>query len=451
MSLTGFVGQRLGRWTLSKKLGSGGFGAAWLASDDNGQEAALKILPGPPGGEARALARICHPAVPALLDAQGGAHPFLCMELAPGRTLTRMIKAGRAPDKAAITVLAVLADALSAVHVAGLVHGDIKPDNVIIDSVAAGKMMIVDFGVAGTGEGGTLLYAAPERLGGAGPSTESDVYSLGLSLWEMLHSQLPWAELGPSMALLKRRGPPPDPTEGPAWLKDLVVQMLAFETANRPKASDIADACAAHGAKIPAPGPDLLRIRASAVHIPSAPVEQEIQQWREHGGTLAVVGLTGAGRTHTLDRITVDLKADGMSVLRLVATGEPWGSIRLALTSPRDRAHQCLRAALAPLLRGQSIPFPVNLTVSRPDKGLAAGRTRSIYVRPRDSIASVAHPSLPVAPLQDASSFGLLFPGCWRSSRGQSQRREHTKRRRRAHDRPEHHGHLTGRAKHRIR
>jgi signal transduction histidine kinase/tetratricopeptide (TPR) repeat protein len=334
MSLAAVVGERLGRWTLSKKLGSGGFGSAWLASDDNGQEAALKILGGPPGGEARALARICHPAVPALLDAQGGTKPYLCMELAPGRTLTRMIKAGRAPDRAAITVLAVLADALSAVHIAGMSHGDMKPDNVVVSSVAAGKMMIVDFGVAGTGEGGTLLYAAPERLAGAGPTPENDVYSLGLSLWEMLHGQLPWAELGPSMALLKRRGPPPDPSEGPEWLQELVVQMLAFDPANRPTAANVADACAAHGAKIPAPGPDLLRIRATSVHIPSVGVEQEVAKWKEEGGALAIVGTPGSGRSHTLDRVTIDLKAAGWSVLRLVATGEPWGSIRQALASP---------------------------------------------------------------------------------------------------------------------
>ena len=120
----------------------------------------------------------------------------------------------------------------------------------------------------------------------------------------------------------------------------------------------------------------------------------------------------------------------------------------------KDRAHQCPRAALAASSTGSVDSFSGVVPVSRPDQGLAAGRTRSIDVRPRDSIVSVAHPnhevSLPVAPLQDASSFGLLFPDCWRSPRGQSQRREHTRRRRRAHDRPEHHGHLTGRAKHRI-
>jgi hypothetical protein len=95
-----------------------------------------------------------------------------------------------------------------------------------------------------------------------------------------------------------------------------------------------------------------------------------------------------------------------------LSPGAPPGAASL-----RDRAHQCLRAALATLLRGQSIPFSVNLRGARPDKDLAVGRTRLIYVHTRDSIVSVAHPSLPVAPLQDASNFGLFFPGCWRSPR----------------------------------
>jgi hypothetical protein len=73
------------------------------------------------------------------------------------------------------------------------------------------------------------------------------------------------------------------------------------------------------------------------------------------------------------------------------------------------------RARLAASSTGSVDSFSGVVTVSRPDKGLAPGRTRSIDVRARGSSESVAHRSLPVAPLQDASPFGLLFPGCWRS------------------------------------
>jgi hypothetical protein len=124
----------------------------------------------------------------------------------------------------------------------------------------------------------------------------------------------------------------------------------------------------------------------------------------------------------------------------------PTSASRARPSSSRDRAHQCPRAALAASSTGSVDSFSGVVTVSRPDKGLAAGRTRSIDIRAQYSSVSVAHPShevsLPGAPLQDASSFGLFFPGCWRSPRGQSQRREQFhwwgKRRRRAHDRPEH-------------
>jgi signal transduction histidine kinase/tetratricopeptide (TPR) repeat protein len=333
MSVAGHVGERLGRWTLQKKLGSGGFGSAWLAEDDNGYTAALKLLPGPPGGELRALAQVCHPAIPSLLDASGGARPFLAMELAPGRTLRKMIKAGRAPDSAAVTVVAVLADALSAVHQAGMIHGDVKPDNFVVNSVKNREMMLVDFGVAGTGEGGTLLYASPERLAGEPATPACDVYAVGLIAYEMLHTHLPWADLGVSMSLLKRKGEAPLATSGPEWLQRLMERMLALAPEDRPTADEVADACAAHGAVIPAPGPDLLRLRASRVHIPQPGVDEAIKAWVKDGGALAVVGPSGAGRTHAAERAAIELRAEGLPMIRLVDTGEPWGPIRAALAS----------------------------------------------------------------------------------------------------------------------
>lgn len=333
MSLAGRVGERLGRWTLQKRLGQGGFGSAWLAEDDNGYSAALKLLPGAPGGELRALAQVCHPAIPSMLDAQGGSRPFLAMELAPGRTLTKMIRAGRAPDSAAVTVVAVLADALSAVHQAGMVHGDVKPDNFVVNSVKNREMMLVDFGVAGTGEGGTLMYASPERLAGEPPAAGCDVYAVGLIAYEMLHSHLPWADQGASMSLLKRKGEVPVATEGSDWLRRLVERMLAVAVEDRPSANAVVDACAAHGATIPAPGPDLLRLRASRVHIPQPGVDEAIAGWIDGGGALAIIGPSGAGRTHAVERAAIELRAEGLPMLRLVDTGEPWGPIRAALAS----------------------------------------------------------------------------------------------------------------------
>lgn len=333
MSVAGHVGERLGRWTLKKKLGSGGFGSAWLAEDDNGYTSALKLLPGPPGGELRALAKVCHSAIPSLLDAQGGSRPFIAMELAPGKTMTRMLKAGSAPDAAAVKIIAILADALSAVHQAGMVHGDIKPDNILVNSVKRGEMMIVDFGVAGTGEGGTLHYAAPERLSGGEALPGCDVYALGLIAYEMMHQQLPWAEQGIAASLMKRKGEVPPVTSGPEWLQGLMTRMLAVAPGDRPTANEVADTCAAHGAKIPAPGADLLRLRAERVHIDQNGVSEALAAWIGRGGTLAVHGPSGAGRTHTLERAGIELRAEGLPVLRLMASGEPWAPIRAALQS----------------------------------------------------------------------------------------------------------------------
>ncbi|MBW2255892.1 MAG: protein kinase [Deltaproteobacteria bacterium] len=159
---------RIGRWLLQERLGSGTYGTTWRAVDEDGRAAALKVLPEPPGDELRALSSVCHPAVVTLLDGGGAPVPYLAMELARGRSLTDILRWQQPTEHQAAEVIAVLADALATVHHAGVVHGDVKPDNIIVETLDPARVWLVDFGLALRGEGGTALYAAPELLRGRG-------------------------------------------------------------------------------------------------------------------------------------------------------------------------------------------------------------------------------------------------------------------------------------------
>ena len=328
------AGRRIGRWTLETALGVGSFGSAWKAVDDHGRVAAIKLLGGPPGSEVEALARVCHPAVPSVLDAQGEPIPYMAMSLARGRTLTQMVRGGRAPESAAVAIGGILADALSVLHAANLPHGDIKPDNVVVGSVKRAEVMLVDFGLAGGDSGGTLQYAAPERLRGGPPSGPADVYALGLLLWEMLVGRLPFADGGVSASLVRRRAETPVLDGQSPWLTDLVSRMLAPDPAHRPDANVVTDTLAAHGAVLPRITGQLVRRRAGAVHVPLADVDHRLARWIERGGSLQVCGNRQLGRSHALARAITTLQARGATWLRLTSTQQVWGAVADALADP---------------------------------------------------------------------------------------------------------------------
>ncbi|MEL6349045.1 MAG: protein kinase, partial [Myxococcota bacterium] len=331
---TASPGQRIGGWTLQSPLGEGSFGSAWRAADDRGRLASLKLLGGPPGAEVLALSRVCHPAVPMVLDAQGGAKPYLAMSLARGRSLSSMIQTAAAPEPAAVAIAAILADALAAVHAAGVVHGDVKPDNVVVGSVGRGEVCLVDFGMSGVEQGGTYAYAAPERLRGGAASAEADVYALGLVLWEMLFKGLPWSEVGLSASLSRRLEAAPVAENSSPWLAELLGSLLAPAPADRPSASAAADVFAAHGAALPAVTPELIRRRARTIQVARPEAEAALEQWRERGGVLALVGEHGSGRSHLLDRQSTALQAQGAAWVRLNSVNRAWGAIEVALQSP---------------------------------------------------------------------------------------------------------------------
>ncbi len=328
------AGARLSGWRLTKELGRGSFGVTWAAEDENGRLGAVKALRVAPGAELRALARIYHPAVVGVLG--GGAHPVhhIVMEFVQGRPLTHFLRSGAAPRDVALGVVALLADALAAIHHAGVSHGDLKPDNVLVESIRGPRLKIVDFGLAGTQRGGTLAYAAPERLLGQPSSTESDCYSLGLILWELVHGSLPWPELDLSEALMERANRAPEARGQQGVIREVLEGLLQVEPANRLDAAHVADRLRRHGVRLPPVDPSLVRRRAKGVHVYGSLVRDAVRVWFEDGGRLALVGVSGSGRSHLLDHLAVELQARGRPVLRIGGSDRPWAAVEQALHSP---------------------------------------------------------------------------------------------------------------------
>ncbi len=192
----------IGRYRLGGVLGRGGFGVVYEAHDRELDRAvAIKVLfAEPPAGlraEARALASLSHPNVVQVYDVvENAGRVYLVMELVRGQTM-RAWQRGRSMAETIERYLAA-AEGLVAIHHAGLVHADIKPDNVLVaaDERGRARVLVSDFGLARAlvGEGvraGTPRYMAPEQRAGGHIDARADQYAFCVSLWEALHEAVP--------------------------------------------------------------------------------------------------------------------------------------------------------------------------------------------------------------------------------------------------------------------
>lgn len=213
----------LDRFVILDRLGRGGMGTVWLAHDNRlRREVALKFVGGDRAErEARLLAAVEHPNVVAIHDLVPSERGLvLAMEYIEGVPIDRWagrraLRRARRPSPGEChRRLVELAEALVAVHERGLVHGDVKPDNALIDR--RGRTRLIDFGLAsdqtGGGLGGTSRYLAPERLAipGGRPTIASDLYALAATWIEVLIGErpapsTPWTELLPRLPWALRR------------------------------------------------------------------------------------------------------------------------------------------------------------------------------------------------------------------------------------------------------
>jgi len=202
-----------GRYRLEAKLGSGGMSTVYLASDETlDRSVAVKVMHREMSEqedqlqrfrqEARAVAKLTHPNVVAVIDAgEDGGHPYIVFEYVKGETLKQRIsRVGALDPQEAIAYAIEVGRGLSVAHARNMVHRDIKPQNVLIDE--EGRAKLTDFGISrqleqdgmtATGRVlGTTDYVAPEQAMGRGADPRSDIYSLGVVLYEMLVGQVPF-------------------------------------------------------------------------------------------------------------------------------------------------------------------------------------------------------------------------------------------------------------------
>jgi serine/threonine-protein kinase len=202
-----------GRYRLEAKLGSGGMSTVYLARDQTLDRAvAVKVMHREMSEqaeqlerfrqEARAVAKLSHPNVVSVIDAgEDGGYPYIVFEYVEGETLKQRIgREGPLDPQEAIAYAIEIARGLSVAHARNMVHRDIKPQNILID--AEGRAKLTDFGISrqleqdgmtATGRVlGTTDYVAPEQAMGRGADPRSDVYSLGVVLYEMLIGQVPF-------------------------------------------------------------------------------------------------------------------------------------------------------------------------------------------------------------------------------------------------------------------
>ncbi len=411
-----------GPWRLVARLGAGAFGSVWRAEDAGGRVGVVKLLRDAPGQEVRALSRLYHPAVVGFLGAGTTPVPYLVMTLAPGAPLDEVLAGGRLPVGRALSIVATLADALAACHLADVPHGDLKPANVMVTDTG---VTLVDFGLSGQ-EGGTPRYAAPEVLDGSAGDPRADVYSLGLLAYELLHGALPGATRPLHEALTARRRAAPAATEGPAWVRELVHTMLAPDPGARPTAAAVADAFDAQGCVVASPDVRDLAQRATTLAVAQPPVDAAVDTWLETGGSLAVVGPERSGRSHALRRATDELRARGALVLPLVPSPRPFGPIEAALVDPTlPGAAASLPDAPDPITRAQDAAEallrrvgrdPLHLVVDDVD-ALDEGSRRTLRALVQAGVATLVAASAPqawvaqsvtLAPWTPAASRALL-------------------------------------------
>ncbi|MFJ2083575.1 serine/threonine-protein kinase [Micromonospora chokoriensis] len=286
------------RYRLLDQIGAGGMSVIWRARDEVlDRLVALKVLApslaadarfrGMVREEARAAAQLVHPHLTSVhdygetVDPDGSITSFVVMELLDGEELELRLTEGPLPWAEAVQVGAQVAEALAAAHRLGIVHRDVTPANVMMTGTG---VKVLDFGIATRigapdededGETfGTPAYVAPERLDGAPAQPSTDVYSLGVLLYEALTGRVPypadtWEQLSAALA----DGPPPTLAELPELpppVARICLRSLARDPADRPTARQVATVLRGH---LLPPDPPAATVRVPTRPLPPQPVD----------------------------------------------------------------------------------------------------------------------------------------------------------------------------------
>jgi serine/threonine-protein kinase len=252
--VAGVAGVLAGRYRLEACIAVGGMGQVWRGRDlALCRPVAIKLMndryasdPEAPArfkAEARYAGRLCHRGVAKVYDFCENDRPFLVMELVRGPSLAQVLGGGPLQPGRALDVIAQVAWALQAAHSAGIVHQDVKPANLVVDP--DGLVKLTDFGIACRSGSvpvnwagmisGTSAYLAPERLAGGRAIPASDLYSLGVVLYECLSGARPFTGTALEIALAHQlREPPPLPASIPMAVTRLVADLMSKDSRGRP-------------------------------------------------------------------------------------------------------------------------------------------------------------------------------------------------------------------------
>jgi eukaryotic-like serine/threonine-protein kinase len=245
------------RYTIVERIAVGGMGAVYRATDNRlNRTVAVKLLKEGLAHdprfverfrrEARSAAGLTHPNIAGVFDygEEHGQH-FIVMELADGRDLARvLLDEGPLPVDRALKIAAATADALGHAHHMGVIHRDVKPANILVD--AHDRVKVTDFGIArAAGDStitqtgtilGTAFYLSPEQASGDNLGPHSDVYSLGVVLYEMLTGAVPFTADSPVSVAMKHLN---EEVPSPSWLKPGIAsdvdELVRAATAKDPK------------------------------------------------------------------------------------------------------------------------------------------------------------------------------------------------------------------------
>jgi len=259
-------GEVLGHYRIAEKIGAGGMGEVYRARDEHlGRDVAIKVLPTGTLAdhptrkrfrqEADALSKLNHPNIATIydFDTQAGVD-FLVMEYIPGEALSDKLCQEHLSEKEVVRLGEQLAEGLAAAHEQGVIHRDLKPGN--LRMTRDGRLKILDFGLAklvrrpspmadtessfDTMEvfAGTLPYMAPEQLRGAAGDVRTDIYSVGIVLYELATGRLPFPEKLPTALsddILHQAVPPPGRLrpELSSRFEEIVLKCLEKEAENR--------------------------------------------------------------------------------------------------------------------------------------------------------------------------------------------------------------------------
>ncbi|MGH2992777.1 MAG: serine/threonine-protein kinase, partial [Solirubrobacterales bacterium] len=241
----------LGRFTLLERIGAGGFGTVYRGWDERLERpVAVKVIEAPGGTgkrvlrEAQAAARLNHPGIVTLYElGEVGGRAYLVSELVEGATLDELALEGALSDRDVAELGAELSEALAHAHSHGVVHRDIKPQNLIVREgrapAGSARAKLMDFGTAALIDGpaltatgeviGTIAYMAPEQAEGAQTGAPTDVYALALTLYECWAGRHPFAR-GTPAATARAIGEPVPP-------------LVSARPDLPPELCDVVDAC----------------------------------------------------------------------------------------------------------------------------------------------------------------------------------------------------------------